>query len=318
MPTRRRYEDIPIECLRAIVTIADQGSFRGATEVLGLSQPAISAQVRRLERLIGARVFEKSPRGVGLTERGKTVDRYARRILVLGDQIKAHSGASEGHVLRIGMQNFFVEKTLTTVIEKCSAAYVGGSIQFVCDVSSSIRDQLARGYLDLAFVMAPPDFPVPAHSEWTEKIVWAAAPGVRPALDKSIPLIVLPGGNIDRIAIAALEQKGMSHTIAFSASDTTARKEAALARVGIMAAPERFIPEGLEPIEDTFMPKLPALRAGILYKEGLDIARITPLANALEAAVCPIQTTRAVSPRVVVSNERSPTPRGGVPSMIKF
>jgi DNA-binding transcriptional LysR family regulator len=166
--------------------------------------------------------------------------------------------------------------------------------------------------------MAPPDFPVPAHSEWTEKIVWAAAPGVRPALDKSIPLIVLPGGNIDRIAIAALEQKGMSHTIAFSASDTTARKEAALAGVGIMAAPERFIPEGLEPIEDTFMPKLPALRAGILYKEGLDIARITPLANAFEAAVCPIQTTRAVSPRVVVSNERSPTPRGGVPSMIKF
>jgi hypothetical protein len=85
-----------------------------------------------------------------------------------------------------------------------------------------------------------------------------------------------------------------------------------------MAAPERFIPEGLEPIEDNFMPKLPALRAGILYKEGLDIARITPLANAFEAAVCPIQTTRAVSPRVVVSNERSPTPRGGVPSMIKF
>jgi DNA-binding transcriptional LysR family regulator len=240
MPTRRRYEDIPIECLRAIVTIADQGSFRGATEVLGLSQPAISAQVRRLERLIGARVFEKSPRGVGLTERGKTVDRYARRILVLGDQIKAHFGASEGHVLRIGMQNFFVEKTLTMVIEKCSAAYVGGSIQFVCDVSSSIRNQLARGYLDLAFVIAPPDFPVPAHSEWTEKIVWAAAPGVRPAVDKSIPLIVLPGGNIDRIAIGALEQKGMSHTIAFSASDTTARKEAALARVGIMAAPERL------------------------------------------------------------------------------
>lgn len=304
MSMRRRYQDIPFECLRAVVTITDVGTFRAATKILGLSQPAISAQIRRLERLIGARVFEKSSRGVVLSERGKVVDRYARRILVLGDQIKAHSGALERPALRIGIQNFFVEKVLSKVIHRCSAAYAGGPIQFVCDVSSSIREQLTRGYLDLAFVIAPADFPVPAHSEWTEKIVWAAAPGTHPGPDKSIPLIILPGGNIDRIAIAALEQKGLSYTIAFSASDTTARKEAALARVGIMAAPERFIPDGLEAIEEPLLPKLPTLRAGIMHKEGLDLARLTAVVQALEAAVRPALTANEASPRIVVSNER--------------
>ena len=79
--------NIPTELLRTMVAVVDQRSFTKAAQSLGVTQPAVSAQVKRLQFLLGYELFDKSAPGVTLTEKGDLVVTYARRILALNDQI---------------------------------------------------------------------------------------------------------------------------------------------------------------------------------------------------------------------------------------
>lgn len=162
-----------------------------------------------------------------------------------------------------------------------------GRIQFLCDSSPTLLKMLESGYVDLIFAMAPFELRLPTVKEWTERIVWTCAPGMSLEVGQSIPLIVLPEGFIDGLAIRALEFKGLPYTIAFSASDMTARRAAAAAGIGYMAVPERCLPEGLVFEKNAYLPELAALRAGIFHKEGLDVHRIKPLVDEFTGAVAP-------------------------------
>lgn len=62
-----------LSLLAAFACVAEVGSFSKAARVMGLSQPAISQQVRRLECALAASLFERSARGVKLTEDGETL-----------------------------------------------------------------------------------------------------------------------------------------------------------------------------------------------------------------------------------------------------
>ena len=85
----RRYQhlNIPIEIVRTVVAIAETGSLSKAGERLGLSQPAVSSQVKRLQNLIGGALFVKTANGTTTTELGKLALQQARRILEANDQL---------------------------------------------------------------------------------------------------------------------------------------------------------------------------------------------------------------------------------------
>lgn len=67
--------------------VAREGSVTRAAETLFVSQPAISAQVRKLERQLNEKLFEKSGRGLVLTPMGEMVFRYADEIFSLGREL---------------------------------------------------------------------------------------------------------------------------------------------------------------------------------------------------------------------------------------
>lgn len=68
-------------------TVVDKGSFSHAAEELGISQPAVSFQIRALEERIGQRMLDRSGRRVTLTDAGRVVDAHARRMLALEDEL---------------------------------------------------------------------------------------------------------------------------------------------------------------------------------------------------------------------------------------
>ena len=72
--------------LRTLSEVVDRGSFSAAAEALGISQPAVSQQIRALESDVGAKLLERGRR-TRLTDRGRMVDRYARRMLALGQPV---------------------------------------------------------------------------------------------------------------------------------------------------------------------------------------------------------------------------------------
>ena len=71
---------IPTDLLRTFVVISEVGSFTKAGHLFGLSQQAVTSQMRRLESLVGADLLQKSPSGVTLTEFGAKMLRSARRM----------------------------------------------------------------------------------------------------------------------------------------------------------------------------------------------------------------------------------------------
>jgi DNA-binding transcriptional LysR family regulator len=81
--------DLPPNQLRTFVTVARRLSFTRAAEELHLTQPAVSAHIRKLERALGGELFEQIGRRVGLTATGQILYRYAERMLALEEDLRA-------------------------------------------------------------------------------------------------------------------------------------------------------------------------------------------------------------------------------------
>jgi DNA-binding transcriptional LysR family regulator len=79
--------NIPTELLRTLITVVDLRRFTKAAHAPSVTQPAVSAQIKRLQFLLDIDLFDKSAPGVSLTEKGDLVVNYARRILNINDQI---------------------------------------------------------------------------------------------------------------------------------------------------------------------------------------------------------------------------------------
>ncbi|MBM3597443.1 MAG: LysR family transcriptional regulator [Alphaproteobacteria bacterium] len=74
--------------IRAFDAVARAGSFVRAADLLGLSQPAVSAQVRALETTYGVKLFQRSGRTIQLTASGKELLELTRRFITLEDQMR--------------------------------------------------------------------------------------------------------------------------------------------------------------------------------------------------------------------------------------
>ena len=74
--------------LQYIVAVADAGNFSRAAEAVHVSQPTLSAQVRKLEDTLGVVIFERAPRRVLPTEAGEVLIASARRILAEAEQLR--------------------------------------------------------------------------------------------------------------------------------------------------------------------------------------------------------------------------------------
>ncbi|MEU7729432.1 LysR family transcriptional regulator [Streptomyces sp. NPDC040724] len=89
--------------LQAVCRIAEAGSLGGAARRLGVSQPALSAQLRRIEQVTGGELFVRGRGGVEPTALGQFVLARARRVLSEMDALGADARAlSAGGPLRLG------------------------------------------------------------------------------------------------------------------------------------------------------------------------------------------------------------------------
>ncbi|WP_436491914.1 LysR family transcriptional regulator [Actinokineospora sp. HUAS TT18] len=93
--------------LRIVIVVADEGSITKAAAALGLSQPSLTSQLQRIERAMGAPLFERARTGVIPTSFGRTVLAKARAVVkemadLRGEQAGRPTGADEQVELRIG------------------------------------------------------------------------------------------------------------------------------------------------------------------------------------------------------------------------
>jgi DNA-binding transcriptional LysR family regulator len=82
-------EDVHLRHLRYFVAAAEESQFTRAAERLSVSQPALSRQIRRLERLLGTALFERDRRAVVLTDAGRALLPAAQRIVEVWEDTSA-------------------------------------------------------------------------------------------------------------------------------------------------------------------------------------------------------------------------------------
>lgn len=134
-----------------IYCIYAEGSFTKAAEKLYISQPALSAAVKRTEELLGAPLFERTG-GVHLTELGVEYIRTAEKILALeqrfADKLKDIHGLAWGTV-RVGGSNYISSYILPRIIEVFSGKYPNITISLTEADSGKLMALLEEEKLDL-------------------------------------------------------------------------------------------------------------------------------------------------------------------------
>src|SRR5437764_2161688 len=85
--------------LQAFCEVVERKSFSQAAERLGVTQPAVSLQVRSLEKRLGTQLLDRSGRRVEPTEAGLRLYRGAQRLLALEEQVIAEVGLEGGEEL---------------------------------------------------------------------------------------------------------------------------------------------------------------------------------------------------------------------------
>jgi DNA-binding transcriptional LysR family regulator len=286
---QRRHDalNIPIEVLRSFVAIQESGSFTKAADLLRLTQPAISAQVKRLQQLVGGEVFTRTGFGVSLTEKGEVVSRYARRILAMNDQILSLSGTTSARSIRVGLSKAFAGIVLPDVLSVCRELLADERIQFTCEASSELGRSLACGYLDIAFVYSHIMPPGKAVARWPEPLNWVCSNDFVLSPGAPIPLLSWPNSVIDQTAIDVIEAVGLQYSIVFVASDLMAHMSALRAGLGFHCLPERIVPPDLKLARERYLPPLPPFESGVYLREGLESEPAFALAEAIAAVVRP-------------------------------
>src|SRR5579862_1140255 len=147
--------------LRAVLAVAELGSFRRAAAELGYTQSALSHQVSSLEGALGWPLFHR-PGGraqIRLTPAGEAVCRRARRVLseveaVAADAEVAVRGANVR--VRVGVTQTAAAEIMPSALHAFRDEYPGVEVVLSeVDDSASYRDALRRGDLDLALSHNP-------------------------------------------------------------------------------------------------------------------------------------------------------------------
>ena len=95
MPEYGILSGMDIRILRYFLAVADEGNITRAAERLHVSQPALSTQLAALENELGHRLFERSTRGIALTDKGLALKQRAGDLVDLAERVESEIKASD-------------------------------------------------------------------------------------------------------------------------------------------------------------------------------------------------------------------------------
>ena len=147
---------VELRQLTYFVAVAEELSFGRAAERLHIVQPAVSQQIRRLERELGVPLFDRSSRHVGLTAAGERLLPEARAVLAAARrarQIATGIAAGAEGILRVGTSQGLGER-LDHVLEQLRRIAPCLQVRLVSAPGAERIARVRSGELDAAFVRA--------------------------------------------------------------------------------------------------------------------------------------------------------------------
>ncbi|MDA8093067.1 MAG: LysR family transcriptional regulator [Betaproteobacteria bacterium] len=148
--------------LQVFHTVAKQLSFTKAAELLYMTQPAVTFQVKQLEEHFNARLFERTHGRITLTPAGELALAYAERILDLSREMETRLGEMTGQVsgpLMIGASTTIAEYLLPKILGQFKARYPQVQARLTVANSETIENKISDHTLDIGLIESPSHHP---------------------------------------------------------------------------------------------------------------------------------------------------------------
>ncbi|GLY69536.1 LysR family transcriptional regulator [Amycolatopsis taiwanensis] len=145
--------------MRYVVAVAETGSFTRAAERCLVVQSALSHQIARVERELGARLFDRTSRWVRLTPAGEAFLPVARQCLDAAERVAAEVAAAVGQVrgrLAVGVIPTVAAVDIPAVLREFRDTYPQVRVSLRMGASEDLIEQVKDGSLDVAFLGLPP------------------------------------------------------------------------------------------------------------------------------------------------------------------
>jgi len=246
-----------LEWLETFLAITESGSFTRAAERVARSQSAISLQVRRLEAIVGARLFERDTRHVRLSAAGERLVPQARRALEAADTAIVAARNQPRRSLRIGVPEEYADGLIPGLLDGMGRHDPAVAFEVQCAPSAVLEQRLDAKRLDVAFALAD-EIARAGTAVFTDPILWLRAPGRGLAAQRPLPVALFDQACSWRNrAIESLESAAIDYRVVFTSASVAGVRAGIRAGFAVGALARSTAGRDLEAIEPAVAP--PAL-----------------------------------------------------------
>jgi LysR family hydrogen peroxide-inducible transcriptional activator len=243
--------DLKLKDLRYLVALADEKHFGRAAERAHISQPTLSAQLKKLEDYLGVQLIERNPKQVTLTEAGEQIVSRARRILEASDEVvtlaRGHRDPLAGK-LRLALLPTIGPYLLPRVAREIRKALPRLELRLYEYQTAQMLEKLHDGQVDVGILALPIDLDglesrplydepftvaLPEHHKLTKKTT------LKVEDLKDEPLLLLEDGHCLRDqALAVCSSVGMQEKQDFRATSLETLRQMVATGAGVTLLPE--------------------------------------------------------------------------------
>lgn len=235
------------DLLRTFLAFADGGSLARAAEVVGRSASAVTAQMQKLEEIVGEPLFLPAGRGRALTDTGQELVGHARRILDLHRTalLSLKGGRAEGR-LTVATTQDFAEHGLAPLLRLFAGTHPRLRLNLRIGRTVELSSAFEAGDIDVLVAMRVK----PSADEVAvlrEPMLWLFGPDGPARADGELPLALLdPPCGFRDAALTALERTGRRYRIAATSQSLSGLRAAVSAGIALTARTARWIGQGIE------------------------------------------------------------------------
>jgi DNA-binding transcriptional LysR family regulator len=263
-------KNLPMDLLRAFVSVSQLRSFTKAGELLGRSQPAVTLKIKRLEELVDQKLFLRGGKSLELSDSGIALYNYAKQILTLNDLAISQISKSTVHgKIRLGIPSEFATVLLPKIISRFAKAYPNVALEVNCELSKYLLTRAGRESHDLILVLADQDTNLDGDLVKTDELVWVSSKKFNRTKKDAVPLIVASEGCIYRhTAITGLSNASLSWKIVYTNPDLTGIQYAIQEGLGVTVLSRSIVPENLHILSASAgLPSLDRVSINIICNE---------------------------------------------------
>jgi len=265
MTEQARIGDLDISLLRMFAAVVAYRSMGKAAAAVDVTQPAVSQQMLRLERVVGQKLFTRGRNGIVLTVYGELLVKHANRMLDLNDEIllSFRKNRPENPVA-LGMTNGIAMAALAPSLRRFQNLQPHSELRVLTGPPHKLEALLMRGELHLGvaeLTLMHKDPVARLHLQ----LEWAAPKNFQIDQFRTVPLVLFEEecpwqkGLLD-----SLRETGCGWRVAFESASLDAILAATQSGLGIAVLPKEFVRNSrLAPFSHPALPVAPKVEFGL-------------------------------------------------------